>query len=133
MADSKAFVFLGSFIFGLSIIFIILAMLFGQAFDPKIKESHFEVFLGWLGATIISGGMALKMYLDSDASYGGEESAGDSTISFVSGLSLTLYALLATWLYIIEVPTLLLTLTLLSSAMSFVGIIMVSYFISSPN
>ena len=130
--NNRVFVFIGSFIFGLSIILIILGMLFAKDFLPDVQNDHYEIFLGWFGATVIAGGMALKMYMDGSSGYGNQDGqGGDSVVSFVSGLSLTLYALLATWLWIIEVPPVVLGICLISSAMSFIGIIMIAYFMTA--
>ena len=134
MENNKFLVFVGSFLFGFSIIVIILAMFFVKELDSSIKYDYIEVFLGWIGATIIASGIALKNYMNTSGGMGySSESAGDSAVSFTTGLSFALYALLATWLWIINVPYLVLLLCLSSSALSFIGLIMVSYFSTASN
>ena len=137
MENNKVLVFIGAFLFGFSIALIILSMLFVRQLDPNSQQrNYFETFLGWLGATVIGGGLALKNYMDSSSGMGygmGGEEVGDSTASFVTGVSFALYALLATWLYIINVNMTALIICLLSSACSFVGLIMVSYFSTQAN
>ena len=137
MENNRVMVFIGSFLFGMSVVLIILAMFFVKQIDtsiPKNSRDYLEVILGWVGATIIGGGIALKHYMDVSggggfSSYGGgNDDAGDSAVAFVTGLSLALYALLATWLWIIGVPNSVFALCLLSSACSFLGLIIVSYF-----
>ena len=132
MENNKVLVFIGAFLFGISIVLIILAMFFVKQFDPNaLSNTELETFLGWIGATIIGGGLALKNYMNSSSGMGygmGGEEVGDSTVSFVTGVSFALYALLATWLYIINVNMASLLICLLSSACSFIGLIMVSYF-----
>ena len=132
LENNKVLVFIGAFLFGMSIVLIILSMFFVKQFDANAEQNtYFETFLGWLGATIIGGGLALKNYMNSSQGMGygmGGEEVGDSTVSFVTGLSFALYALLATWLYIINVNMASLVICLISSACSFIGLIMVSYF-----
>ena len=131
MENNRLLVFIGSFFFGFSIVLIILAMFFMKELDSTITKDYLEVILGWIGATIIGGGIALKYYMDSSngagMGYGGEDT-GDSAVSFVTGVSFALYALLATWLWIIAVPYSVLALCLISSGFSFIGLIMISYF-----
>lgn len=131
--ENRVFVFIGSFLFGFSIIFIILGMFFVKEIDSSVKRDYIEVLLGWLGATVIGGGLALKNYIDQSEGMGYDDDSGDSAASFVTGLSLALYGLLGTWLWIINVPETILIICLLSSAMSFIGIIMVSYFVTASD
>lgn len=131
--ENRVFVFIGSFLFGFSIIFIILGMFFVKEIDSSVKRDYIEVLLGWLGATVIGGGLALKNYIDQSEGMGYADDSGDSAASFVTGLSLALYGLLGTWLWIINVPETILIICLLSSAMSFIGIIMVSYFVTASD
>ena len=130
--ENKVLVFIGSFLFGFSIILIILAMFFMKQFDSaNVHRDYLESYLGWIGATIIGGGLALKNYNDASGgaglNYGGDDS-GDSAVWFITGLSFALYGLLATCLYILAVPDSVLFICLVSSAFSFIGLIMVSYF-----
>lgn len=105
-------------------------MFFVNEIDTTVKGDYLEVILGWIGATIIASGIALKNYMNSSGGmgYGGTEAVGDSAVSLVTGISIALYALLATWLWIINVPYTVLILCLVSSAFSFLGLIIVSYF-----
>ena len=137
MENNRVLVFIGAFLFGFSIVLIVLASLFVHQIDSstvgKTSGTYFEAFLGWIGATIIGGGIALKYYMDNSGSGGmgygmGGEEDGDSAVAFVFGLSIALFALLATWLWIIGVPYSVLALTLLSSGCSFVGLVMIAYF-----
>lgn len=113
-------------------------MFFMKQFDPtNVKKSNYlESSLGWIGATIIGGGIALRNYMNSSGGaglgYGGDDE-GDSYVWFVTGVSFSLYALLATWLFIIDIPLSVMYLSLLASACSFIGLIMVSYFSSQSN
>ena len=137
LENNKILVFIGAFLFGFSIILIILAVFYMKQFDSTLtKSGYLEASLGWIGATLIGGGLALKIYSDASGGagvkYGGDDS-GDSAVWFITGVSFVLYALLATWLYIIFVPLSVLFTSLISSAFSFVGLIMVSYFATQGN
>ena len=135
MENSRVMVCIGAFLFGFSIVLIIVAMFFTKELEAGITADYPETILGWIGATVIGGIIAMKNYMNSSGGgYGmGGQEEGDSIVSFVVGLSLALYALLGTWLYIINVGTYALAICLLSSACAFLGLIAVSYFSSQAN
>lgn len=129
-------VFLGAFLFGFSIVLIIVAMFFTKELEQGITVDYPETILGWIGASLIGGIIALKNYMNSSGGgygMGGYEDSGDSIISFVVGVSIALYALLATWLYIINVGTYALVICLASSACAFLGLVAISYFSTQTN
>lgn len=132
MENNRVMIFIGSFLFGFSIILIILATMFVKQIDATAnKENYFEAFIGWLGATVIGGAIALKNYVNASGGMGyagGDQEVGDSIVSFVLGLSIALYALLGAWLYIVNVSTTVIVICMVSSALSYIGLIMVSYF-----
>ncbi len=131
MENNKILVFIGAFLFGFSIVLILIAMFFTKQLSSNITSDYPETILGWLGASIIGGGIALKNYMDANNGMGYGKSGddeGDSMVSFTFGISIALFALLATWLYITDVSIYALVICLVSSAFAFIGLIMVSYF-----
>ena len=134
MENNKLLVFIGAFLFTFSIILIILAVLFAKQIDKSItvtQNTYPEALIGWFGATIVGGGIALRMYMNSSGGSGygmGSDEAGDSVVSFVGGLSIALFALVATWLVIVKVPTTITAISLVSTVFAFVGLVMVAYF-----
>lgn len=134
MENNKLFVFIGAFLFGFSIILIILAVFFADKIDINAVQSTYpDALIGWFGATIVGGGIALRMYMNSSGSgYGmsgvGSDAEGDSVVAFVAGVAVALFALLATWYVIIQIPGTILALTLVATVCSFIGLVMASYF-----
>lgn len=134
MENNKILVFIGAFLFGFSVVIILIAMFFTKQLDTTITKDYPETILGWLGATIIGGGIALKNYMDVNNGIGYNTSGddeGDSLVAFVFGISIALFALLGSWLVITGVPTYATVLCLVASALAFIGLLMVSYFSSA--
>lgn len=127
--DNRIPIFVGAFLFGMSILVVLIGMFFLGGFDDTLPEKNYlEISFGWVGAVVFAGAIAFKMYSDKTQGLGGSSvmgDEGDSAISFVTGLSVALYALLAAWLYFSDTPELVLAFGLGGAAMAFVGIIVI--------
>lgn len=133
--DARLPIFAGAFLWTLSGLIVLIGIFYLRVLDETITQDHFEITIGWFGANILGILIAWRLYTEN--SYGGSmksgDDNGDSAVAFVAGLSLALYALLATWLFLAETPNSVIIFGMSAAAMSFIGISLISNYWGSDS
>ena len=123
--DTRIPIFTGAFFLMTSLLIVIIGVFYLKNFDNAITNDHFEISIGWFGAILLGLLIAWRFYSENNYNSSIRDGDGDSGVAFVAGLSLALYALMATWLTLAETPGLVTAFGLLSSALVFIGIALI--------
>ncbi|MFW9929972.1 MAG: hypothetical protein ACFFD1_11320, partial [Candidatus Thorarchaeota archaeon] len=101
---SKNLVFVGGFSWAISLFLIIIGIFYLQTIDSNnVQGDHYEIFIGFIGANILSAVIAIKQFTSGSYSYS-TGSDDESLISTVAGFSLGGFICLIVWLLLSDTP-----------------------------
>ena len=131
--DTRIPIFTGAFLLMTSLLIVIIGIFYLKGFDDTITRDHFEISIGWLSAIALGLLIAWRFYTENNFGSSMSDGEGDSVVAFVAGLSVALYALMATWLSLAETPGLVIAFGLISSALVFIGIALIFNYLGASS
>ena len=122
---SRYMVAVGAFSWAISVFLVVIGVFYLKDLGiAGITSDHFEIFVGFIGANILGFIIGAKLFSEGSLSYGIEDEA-DSLISTVSGFSLSAFLSLIILLYLSGSPVVVITISVISIVLTFVGIVLV--------